>query len=208
VLADLSPELLTIARTQIAVAGVSKQVEAIVEADACDLSRWPSASFDAVVCLGPFYHLPDPADRMRAAQELARVLRPGGIAAVAFMPRYALLRRTLTLPDERQHLTDARWRERLLQQGIFENDIPGRFTHGYGARPDEIGPFFAQCGLQMLTLAASEGITSGIQAEVADVLAAESRLREVALNILMQTATEPSMLGMASHLLYLGQRLG
>src|SRR5262245_8006038 len=54
VLADLSPDLLAIARTQIAAAGVSKQVEAIVEADACDLSRWPDASFDAVLCLGRF----------------------------------------------------------------------------------------------------------------------------------------------------------
>jgi SAM-dependent methyltransferase len=206
VLADLSPDLLAIARTQIAAAGVSKQVEAIVEADACDLSRWPDASFDAVLCLGPFYHLPDPADRARAAQELARVLRPAGIAAVAFMPRYALLRRTLALPDERQHLTDPNWRERLLQHGMFENDVPGRFTHGYGVQPAEIEPFFAQYGLQMLALAASEGIAGGIQAEVADVLAAESSLREVTLNFLVQTATDPSILGMASHLLYLGQR--
>ncbi len=89
VLGDLSPELLAIARTQIAAAGVDHQVEAIVEADACDLSRWHDASFDAVLCLGPFYHLPDPADRAQAVQELARVLRPGGIAAVALMPRYA-----------------------------------------------------------------------------------------------------------------------
>jgi SAM-dependent methyltransferase len=181
-------------------------VQAIVEADACDLSRWPAASFDAIVCLGPFYHLPDPADRARAAQELARVVRPGGIVAVALMPRYALLRRTLALQDERQHLSDPRWLERLLQHGIFENDVPGRFTHGYGAQPAEIGPFFAQYGLQMLTLAASEGIAGGIQTDVADALAAESSLREVALNILMQTAADPSILGMASHLLYIGQR--
>jgi hypothetical protein len=60
--------------------------------------------------------------------------------AVAFMPRYALLRRTLALPDERQHLSDPHWLERLLQHGIFENDVPGRFTHGYGAQPAEIGP--------------------------------------------------------------------
>jgi SAM-dependent methyltransferase len=208
VLADLSPELLALARTQIAAAGVDQQVEAVVEADACDLSRWPDASFDAVLCLGSFYHLPDPADRARAATELARVLRPGGIAAVALMPRYALLRRTLALPDDRQHLRDPDWRERLLQHGIFENDIPGRFTHGYGAQPAEIGPFFAQYGLQLLTLAASEGIAGGIQEEVADVLAADSDLRDIALNILVQTATDPSILGMASHLLYLGQCLG
>jgi SAM-dependent methyltransferase len=206
VLADLSPDLLAIPRTQIAAAGVDQQVEAIVEADACDLSRWPNASFDAVLCLGPFYHLPDPADRERAAQELARVLRPGGIAAVAFIPRYALLRRTLALPDERQHLSDLDWRERLLQRGVFENDVPGRFSHGYGAQPAEIDPFFAQYGLQMLTLAASEGIAGGIQAEVADVLAADSSLQDIALDILVQTASDPSILGMASHLLYIGQR--
>jgi hypothetical protein len=139
---------------------------------------------------------------------LARVLRPNGIAAVALMPRYALLRRTLALPDERQHLSDPRWLERLLQHGIFENDIPERFTHGYGAQPAEIEPFFAHYGLQMLTLAASEGIAGGLQAEVANVLAAESSLREVTLDILVQTATDPSILGMASHLLYLGQRIG
>jgi hypothetical protein len=46
--------------------------------------------------------------------------------AVAFMPRYALLRRMLALPDERQHLSDPHWLERLLQHGIFENDVPGR----------------------------------------------------------------------------------
>jgi len=207
VLADLSPDLLAIARTQIAAVGVDQQIEAIVEADACDLSRWPDASFDAILCLGPFYHLPDPTDRERVAQELTRVLRPGGIAVVALMPRYALLRRTLALPDERQHLTDPRWRARLLQHGVFENDVPGRFTHGYGAQPAEIEPFFAQYGLQMLTLAASEGIAGEIQAEVAALLAADSDLRNIALDILVQTATDPSILGMVSHLLYLGQRV-
>jgi SAM-dependent methyltransferase len=207
VIADLSPELLAIARTQIAAAGVGQHVEAMVEADACDLSRWPAASFDAILCLGPFYHLPDPDERVRAAQEIVRLLRPGGIAAVAFMPRYALLRRTLLLPDERQHLTDPRWLERLLQQGIFENDVPGRFTHGYGAQPAEIGSFFAQYGLHMLTLAASEGIAGGIQAEMADVIASDSSLRDIALTILVQTASDPSILGIASHLLYLGQRM-
>jgi SAM-dependent methyltransferase len=207
VLADLSPDLLAIGRTQIAAAGINQQVEAIVEADACDLSRWPDASFDAVVCLGPFYHLPDPTDRARAAQELARVLRPSGIVVVALMPRYTLLRRTLALSDERQRLTDPHWRARLLQHGVFENDVPGRFTHGYGAQPAEIEPFFAQYGLQMLTLAASEGVAGGIQAEVTTLLAADSDLRDIALDILVQTATDPSILGMASHLLYIGQRV-
>ncbi len=57
-LADLSPNLLAIARERIAQAGVAHRVEAVVEADACDLSRWEDGRFAAVVSLGPFYHLP------------------------------------------------------------------------------------------------------------------------------------------------------
>ena len=155
-LADLSPVLLDIARTQIADAGVGEQVEAVVETDACDLSRWPDASFDAVVCLGPFYHLPDVHDRERAARELVRVLRPGGIAFVALLPRYTLLRRTFAIPDERQHLADPAWVERLQTHGIFENTIPGRFNHAYGAQPAEIAPFFHRYGLEPRTLLAAD----------------------------------------------------
>jgi hypothetical protein len=44
--------------------------------------------------------------------------------------------------------------------------------------------------------------------QLADVLAAESSLQAVALDILVRTASDPSILGMASHLLYLGQRIG
>jgi 2-polyprenyl-3-methyl-5-hydroxy-6-metoxy-1,4-benzoquinol methylase len=56
VLADLSPELLSIARAKIEQSGVETMVEDIAEADACDLSRWADDSFDAVLSLGPFYH--------------------------------------------------------------------------------------------------------------------------------------------------------
>src|SRR5262245_42331592 len=59
VLADLSADLLALAQDKIAAAGVTDAVEALVEADACDLSAWPDQSFDAIVCLGPFYHLPE-----------------------------------------------------------------------------------------------------------------------------------------------------
>jgi ubiquinone/menaquinone biosynthesis C-methylase UbiE len=90
-LADLSPELLAIARDKVRLAGVEDGVVAIVEADACDLSLWLASSFDAVLSLGPFYHLADTSERETAAEELARVTRPGGLAFVASMSRLAFL---------------------------------------------------------------------------------------------------------------------
>lgn len=163
VLADLSRELLSIARAKIEQAEVGAMVEDIVEADACDLSLWADDFFDAVLSLGPFYHLPDAEDRHRAAAELGRVLRPGGVALVALMPRYAFLRRTLAIPDERHHMVQPDFVARVLEDGVFINDIPGRFTSGYGVRPEEVAPFFEQYGFTMLALLAAEGIVVDIQ---------------------------------------------
>ena len=52
-LADLSPNLLELAREHLG----PDVVADIVEADIRDLSRWPSGFFDATLALGPFYHL-------------------------------------------------------------------------------------------------------------------------------------------------------
>lgn len=206
VLADLSPDLLELAQAQIADADVTEQIEAIVEADACDLSRWSDESFDAIVSLGPFYHLPDSEERERAARELVRVLRPDGTAFIALMPRLALLRRILARPDERKHLADGAWVARLMEHGIFENSAAGKFTHGYGAQPAEIEPFFRQHGLEQVTLLSAEGITDGIQKAVSEALASESNICQETFNLLVETADDPTILGMANHLLYVGRR--
>ncbi|MFD8141829.1 class I SAM-dependent methyltransferase [Streptomyces sp. NPDC059708] len=48
-------------------------------------------SFDAVLMLGPLYHLPDEDGRARAWREAHRVVRPGGLVAAAALNRYAKL---------------------------------------------------------------------------------------------------------------------
>ncbi|MDE2715916.1 MAG: class I SAM-dependent methyltransferase [Chloroflexota bacterium] len=206
-LADLCPEQLSIARTKIGQAGVEELVEEIVVADARDLSHWPDSSFDAVLSLGPFYHLPDPKDRNLAADELHRVLRVGGTAFVALMPRYAFLRRTLDIPDERRHLAQPDFMERLLNEGVFINDVPGRFTDGYGALPEEVSPFFEQHGFTTLALSSAEGIAVKSQRALSDLASTDPTAYQTALDVIIQTAGDPSILGMANHLLYVGKRM-
>jgi ubiquinone/menaquinone biosynthesis C-methylase UbiE len=53
--------------------------------------RWPDGSVDVLLLLGPLYHLVDTEDRARALAEAHRVLRPGGIAFVAAICRFAPL---------------------------------------------------------------------------------------------------------------------
>ena len=206
VLADLSPELLAIARTKIDQAGVGGMVEAIVEADARDLSRWTDGSFDAVLCLGPFYHLPDPADRDRAAAELARLLHPGGTAFVALMPRYAFLRRTFAIPDERRHFALPGFVTRLLDEGVFINDIPGRFTHGHGVCTEDVAPFFEGHGFSTVALLAAEGILVDNQRVLAELAETDPAAYRPGFEVVLRTASDTSILGMATHLLYVGRR--
>jgi S-adenosylmethionine-dependent methyltransferase len=206
VLADLSPELLSLARTKVDQAGVGAMVEEIVEADTCDLSRWAGGAFDAALCLGPFYHLPDPEDRHRAATELARVLRPGGTALVALMPRYGFLRRTLAIPDERHHLAQPDFVARLLEDGVFVNDIPGRFTDGYGVRPEEVAPTFEGYGFTALALLSAEGLVVDIQRALSELAEDDPETHQAAFDLVLRTASDPSILGMASHLLYVGRK--
>ena len=206
-LADLSPEQLSTARTKIGQAGVEAMVEEIVIADARDLSRWPDNSFDAVLSLGPFYHLPDPNDRNTAADELHRVLRVGGIAFVSLMPRYAFLRRTLDIPDERRHLAQPDFMERVLKEGVFINDVPGRFTDAYGVLPEEVSPFFEQHGFATLALLSVEGIAVNSQRALSELASTDPTAYQTALDVIIQTAGDPCILGMANHLLYVGRRM-
>lgn len=206
VLADFSPELLSVARTKIDQAGVSENVEEIIEADACDLSHWNDNSFDAVLSLGPFYHLPDPGDRNQAITELRRVVRPNGLAFVSLMPRYAFLRRTLEIPDEHHRMAQPEFISRLLEQGIFINVIPGRFTYGYGVRPEEVSPFFEQHAFTTLTLLAAEGIVGDIQRSLYEMEKNDPVTYQAVLDVIIRTASDPSILGMAGHLLYIGKK--
>ena len=207
-LADLSPEQLSIARTKIGQSGVEAMVEEIAVADARDLSYWADNSFDAVLSLGPFYHLPDPNDRNRAASELHRVLRVGGTAFVSLMPRYAFLRRTLDIPDERRHLAQPDFMERLLKDGVFINDVPGRFTDAYGVLPEEVSPFFERHGFTTLALLSAEGIAANSQRALSELATSEPAIYQAASDVIIQTAGDPSILGMANHLLYAGKRIG
>ncbi|HEU0240805.1 MAG TPA: class I SAM-dependent methyltransferase [Micromonosporaceae bacterium] len=206
-LADLSPELLDIARSRLSARHASGgTIAQIIEADARDLSRWPDASFDAVLSLGPMYHMPNADDRARAAAELARVARPGGVVFVALMPWLAFVRRTIFLADERRHLADEGFVTALRDSGQFFNDVPERFTGGYGVRPDDVTPYFERYGFTARTLVSTHGLANGIEDELIAMRDADPHAYDAAMRLLIDTAADPSLLGLAGHLLYVGER--
>jgi ubiquinone/menaquinone biosynthesis C-methylase UbiE len=205
-LADLSPELLKIAREKVGAAHAEGRVSEMVEADACDLSRWEAGSFDAALSLGPFYHLTEAREREVAARELARVVRPGGHVFVAAMSRLAFLQRTIALPDERHHLLDAEWLRTLLEDGVFQNEVPGRLSLGYGVETGEIERLFERNGFALLELISAESVSIGLESQVGEVIETGGPIAEAMMRLIVDLADDPRLLGTARHLLFVGRR--
>src|SRR5688572_24321824 len=93
---------------------------------------------DAVLIMGPLYHLPQEEDRVAALREASRVVKPGGTVVVAAISRYASaldgLVRRLTLDPAFKPI-----RDRDLRDGQHRND-PARayFTTAFLHRPEDL----------------------------------------------------------------------
>lgn len=71
----------------------SKGIENLTafQGDAADLSRFPDNSFDAVLLLGPMYHLYEADEVNSAIDEAIRVAKPGGVILFAFISVFAIM---------------------------------------------------------------------------------------------------------------------
>src|SRR4030095_14353656 len=69
-------------------AGAAKPIASCSVGDAREL-KWDDSSVDAVLELGPLYHLIDEKDRLQALKESFRVLKSGAKVFVAGISRFA-----------------------------------------------------------------------------------------------------------------------
>jgi SAM-dependent methyltransferase len=167
--------------------------------------EWPDAGVDAVLLLGPLYHLTDRGDRMRTLVEARRVLRPGGVLAAAGISRFAstcdgLLRGYLDEPGFEAIV------ERDLRDGQHRNPTgrPEWFTTAFFHLPDELAREVSEAGLRLHALLAVEGpawMLPDIERRLAD-----PPRRERVLRAIRRVETEPSLLGASAHLLAVAGR--
>ncbi|NGN69353.1 class I SAM-dependent methyltransferase [Streptomyces sp. A7024] len=162
----------------------------------------PDATYDAVLVMGPLYHLTERADRVRALAEARRVVRPGGLVAAAVISRYAALHDNLLTGNyfnpETREMIDRSTVDGLLQAKRL-------FTTAYLHDPAELAPEFHEAGLGEVVLRGLEGAAWLIR-EVDDHLEHPER-RAVVLDALRAVETAPSLLGVSGHILTTSVRL-
>jgi SAM-dependent methyltransferase len=173
--------------------------------DARNLSQ-ATASFDAVLLLGPLYHLTDADDRVRALAEARRVLRPGGVLFAAGISRFASLLDGLV----RGFVDDPRFvaiLERDLESGQHRNATgdPNFFTTAFFHLPREFESEIVTAGFSIAEFAGIEG-PGWIAADFEDRWRDPIRRKQL-LQLIRAVEHEPSLLALSPHLLAVGKRL-
>lgn len=159
-------------------------------------------SFDAVIMLGPLYHLTERSERVAAMAEARRVARPGGVVVAAAISRFASLLdglETARLLDPAfAHIVD-----RDLSSGQHRNPDhrPGWFTTAYFHHPDDLVREADEAGLRDVLVLAIEGPASshGVEKRWSD-----PAWRSVVLDSIAAVEAEPSLLGASPHLMLVG----
>ena len=203
-LVDLSQRCLDFAKVKAEDVGV--RLDGYVHADACDLSCFEDASFDAALLMGPLYHLLEHEQRRQAVREAWRVLRPGGRVFAAFLVRYAFLKYpAVHCPEDlQQHRVEL---ETLLETGVFRPpedvvELPG-FIDAWGAHPNDVEPLMCEGRFEALDLIGCESLVSEAEDKINQT---DPDLRERWFDLLYRVSRDPSIFGGCAHLLYVGRK--
>ncbi len=172
--------------------------------DACRLNH-PDNSFDAVLLLGPLYHLTSHDDRLAALREARRVVKPGGVVIAACISMFASTLDGLKcgyLADP--VFAEIAARDRLDGQHRNPTPNPEYFTTAFFHNPSEIEVEIEMAELTPLETIAVEGpawLLGDFAARWDDTVN-----REHLLSAIRSIETEPSLLGASAHLLAIARK--
>ncbi len=173
--------------------------------DARRLMCYDNNSVDAVLLLGPLYHLTSRDDRLQALREAYRVVRPGGVVAAAAISRFASTYDGLL----RGFLDDTRFKDivvRDVREGQHRNPSgrPEWFTTAYFHLPQELRNEATEAGFSVEALVGIEG-PAWVLPELDSWLEDPPR-RSTLLDAVRRVEAEPSLLGATAHILVVGRR--
>jgi len=167
--------------------------------------QWQDATVDAVLLMGPLYHLTARADRLRALAEARRVLRPGGMVFATGVSRFAstldgLLKGYYANPGFRQIV------KQDLKDGQHRNpeNNPAYFTTAFFHHPSELRNEVEATGFECEPVLGVEG-PAWLLGNLDGYLSDKTRTK-LLLDALRLIEAESSLAGASAHIVALGRR--
>jgi S-adenosylmethionine-dependent methyltransferase len=194
---DLAPNNIKVLKKQVKKEGLADKVTCFV-ADGRELNGVPGKDYNAVLLMGPLYHLVLKEDRAKTLREAYKRLKRGGLIFSTFISRYGIWGTIMTrlpfLIDRQEDLDSVMkyGKDVLVPEGGFR---------GYFADPKEIKPLHKKAGFKILALA---GVEPANTVSDEGYCKLEGEQRKKWLDFLFRISTQPSIIGASDHLLYIG----
>jgi len=200
-LIDVAQRLLEVAQERLRAANLDERILDVRCASATGISHVVTGGCDAVLLLGPLYHLRSLEDRQRALAEAARVLKTGGLLYAAGINRLAFLRDAF---HPRPDYTSERrsFHLEFLRDGNLDPQHAPPLGYAHLTTSTELRPLFADAFTEII-FAGVESFTGTSQ----NLLAAVPEEDAAAwLDLVEQTGLTADGIGMSDHFLYIGRR--
>lgn len=197
-LADISEAEMALACEKAAEAGVT--LSALTKTDARDLGQFDDSSFDAVLLMGPLYHLLEESDRQRAVAEAVRVVRTDGVVMATNITRYSAIR--FWAKHAPMQVVE---RREVYEQQAATGKTPNAvgFTDMYLMRPAELAELFDGTDVIHIVTIACEGVVSMIREKLNEL---EGEPWDYWVDLNYRLGKDPDTHGLAEHLLYVGRK--
>ena len=155
---DLAEEEIRLAGIELKKHGLS--AERLIVGDARDVSMLASDMFDAALLLGPMYHIVELQERAKALQELKRILKPQGIAIIAYLNSWGLLKSGMV--DAPIWYQDISVLRSMLGERTFTGPSPFGFTECYWSTSKAAINEVKEADLEIVSYAGVESFTCGM----------------------------------------------
>ncbi len=200
-LVDLSQRLLEAAHTRLKNCHCDRQILGIYNISATNLNPLKAGVCDAVLLLGPLYHLCSLEERKLAVAEVARILKPDGIIFAAGINRLAYFREQFRSHSQ-QGLSRQKFHQQFLKDGNSDPVNTPPLGYAHLTNSEEFLQLFT-ASFEQITLIGVESFTAPFPT-TGNTLS--QRELEAWIDLVEATGTTPEGLGMSDHFLYIGRR--
>ena len=197
---DFSNANLEVCQEYLAKEGFPDSVQFIID-DARYLEGVPRKEYDAVLMMGPLYHLVEESDRQMALKEAYAHLHPGGVIFSSFISRFGIFGVIMKMIPE--SIEDHRQVRSVVEKGRDREDWPSGGFRGYFATVGEIAPLHEKIGFETIKLV---GVEPAISADDESYNKLEGERRGLWLDLLYEISGDPTIVGASQHLLYIGRK--
>lgn len=200
-LADISKRLLAATITRLKKQNLDPQILGAYHVSATHLEPLQAELCDAVLLLGPLYHLCSVAERQRAVAEAARILKPGGVILAAGINHLAYFREQFR-SNCQQVLSRQAFHQQFLKDGNTDPVHVPPLGHAHLTTSEAFSELFA-ASFEKVSLIGIESFTAPFPTAGNQLPAQEL---EVWVDLVEATGTTLEGLGMSDHFLYVGRR--